>query len=612
MVKSINKKAFASKLFAVLLAVLLLAVYVPTMIVGAATTTIKTVDDLKNISKNLSGTYVLGANIDCKGASLSPIGNLKAPFTGSFTCPTGANGKPTYAITNVSISVNISGGDRKAQQGQYKKDGDSQWCVGLFGAACKATFKNIVVLNANISSNVIGGSSTGSSYSETYKGMDEQSAGILVGTASGCTFNSCGVTGTVKSISNNVGGFVGLATNQVKCSGNNNSPFGSMSGSSCKFIKCYAAATVNGGAAANSSVAQATWGWNIGGFAGCGTRSTFTGCAFEGAVNAGYWMSVGGFVGGTSGATYTACYTTGTGSSDVGPFASIHTSSDKVYTKAKKCYSNIKVGATPLSATAEDLSGNFLTPTVGSSQEGFAVKSVADINTKFAGDANWQTYTDGKTLPTVKGMTIIKSLAELDTPTGSNGSSSTANSKKNGTNSSSGSNGSSDGLVKDFNELSAEELVEKYKDFGITKTIAEAIVAYRDANGPFSTIEDLKKVDGVTDDIIDKLQNGADVTEGDTGSGSGTIKVVNKGKLTAMTTAELILIIVLSALIVLLLAGSVVTIVLLVKKMNKIAAPATVGGAAPAALDAADDAVDSSDANSTVDAADDNSADKAE
>ena len=609
MVKSTNKKAFASKLFAVLLAVLLLAVYVPTMIVGAATTTIKTVDDLKNISKNLSGTYVLGANIDCKGASLSPIGNLKAPFTGSFTCPTGANGKPTYAITNVSISVNIPGGDRKAQQAQYKKDGDSQWCVGLFGAACKATFKNIVVLNANVSSNVIGGSTTGGSYSETYKGMDEQSTAILVGTASGCTFNGCGVTGTVKSISNSVGGFVGLATNQVKCSGNNNTPFGSMSGSSCKFLKCYAAATVNGGGSANAAIAQTTWGWNIGGFAGSASKSTFTGCAFEGAVNTGYWLNVGGFVGGTSGATYTACYATGTGSGDLGPFASTHTSVDKVYTKAKKCYSNIKVGANPLSATADDLSGNFLTPTVGSAQEGFAVKSVADINAKFAGDANWQTYTDGRTLPTVKGMTIIKSLAELDTPTASNGSSG-ANGNKNGANgSSSGSNGSSDGLVKDFNELSAEELVEKYKDFGITKDIAEAIVAYRDANGPFSTIEDLKKVDGVTDDIIDKLQNGADVTEGDTGSGSGTIKVVNKGKLTAMTTAELILIIVLSALIVLLLAGSVVTIVLLVKKMNKVAAPAALNNAAPAA---ADDASVSSDADLTVDSVDDNGADKAE
>lgn len=577
MVKSTTKKAFASKLLAVLMTVLLLAVYIPTMIVGAATTTIKTVDDLKNISKNLSGTYVLGANIDCKGASLSPIGNLKSPFTGKFSCPTGANGKPTYAITNVTISVNIPGGDRKAQQGQYKKDGDSQWCAGLFGATCNATFKNIIVLNANISSNVIGGSSTGSSYSETYKGMDEQSTGILVGTASGTSFTGCGVTGTVKSISNNVGGFVGFATKQVKCSGDNNSPFSSMNGKKgSTFTKCYAAVSVNGGAAANSSVAQSTWGWNIGGFVGCASRSTFTGCAFDGTTNAGYWMSVGAFAGGTSGSRYTACYATGSGSSDLGAFASTHTSSDKVAAKATNCYSNLKIGATPLSVTAEDLTGNFLTPTVGSSQEGFAVKSVADINAKFAANTNWQTYTDGSTLPTVKGMTIIKSLAELDTPTASSADS--ANSKNSASGSSSdsasGENSSEDGLVKDFNELSAEELVEKYKDFGITQKIAEAIVAYRDANGSFSTIDDLKNVEGITDDIIDKLQNGAEITDGDaSGSGSGTIKVVNKGKLTAMTTAELILIIVLSALIVLLLAGSVVTIVLLVKKMNNVASP---------------------------------------
>ncbi|HEX7031271.1 MAG TPA: helix-hairpin-helix domain-containing protein [Gammaproteobacteria bacterium] len=39
---------------------------------------------------------------------------------------------------------------------------------------------------------------------------------------------------------------------------------------------------------------------------------------------------------------------------------------------------------------------------------------------------------------------------------------------------------------------------------GVGEKTAAAIVAYREANGPFATVEDLKKVKGIGDAIIEK------------------------------------------------------------------------------------------------------------
>ncbi len=41
---------------------------------------------------------------------------------------------------------------------------------------------------------------------------------------------------------------------------------------------------------------------------------------------------------------------------------------------------------------------------------------------------------------------------------------------------------------------------------GIGKTKAEAIVAYRTANGDFKTVDDLAKVKGIGDKIIEKIK----------------------------------------------------------------------------------------------------------
>ncbi len=423
----------SKKLSVLLLTVIILfsSVSLGTAVSAASATVIKSVDDLKKISSNLSGTYELGANIDCKGVSMSPIGNLAKPFTGKLTCPTGTNGKPVYAITNLTINVKI-GGDRKSQQGQYKANGDSNWCVGLFGVTKNATFQNIVVLNANVSSDVLGGASVGSSYSEVYNGTDEQGTGIMCGVAVGTKFTNCGVQGTVTSASNNVGGFVGQTAKTVKSSGNGNKVL--LSGGSTTVTNCYSYANVN---------ATGDFQWNAGGFVGSASNANFTGSFFEGNldVTTGTSMSAGGFVGAISSSRFTACYSTGSfmrGGYNPGAFGGQFKDHNAADEKCTQCYSNIKMGEGQSAVEANDKSGNFITPTSNGKQEGFAVKNVADINAKFASNDKWQTYSNG-TLPTVKALTgkTVKTLAELDTPKA--GSNSGGDGSGNGSNTKSGS-----------------------------------------------------------------------------------------------------------------------------------------------------------------------------
>ena len=54
-----------------------------------------------------------------------------------------------------------------------------------------------------------------------------------------------------------------------------------------------------------------------------------------------------------------------------------------------------------------------------------------------------------------------------------------------------------------INTATADELASLN---GIGKVKAEAIVAYRTANGKFKAIEDLKKVTGIGDKTIEKLK----------------------------------------------------------------------------------------------------------
>ncbi|RUM50030.1 MAG: helix-hairpin-helix domain-containing protein [Marinomonas sp.] len=54
----------------------------------------------------------------------------------------------------------------------------------------------------------------------------------------------------------------------------------------------------------------------------------------------------------------------------------------------------------------------------------------------------------------------------------------------------------------DINSATAEQLALALSGVGESK--AEAIVAYRDANGPFTSIDDLVKVKGIGSSLLDK------------------------------------------------------------------------------------------------------------
>lgn len=63
-----------------------------------------------------------------------------------------------------------------------------------------------------------------------------------------------------------------------------------------------------------------------------------------------------------------------------------------------------------------------------------------------------------------------------------------------------------------INTAGADELVTLN---GIGKMKAEAIVAYRTANGPFKTVDDLAKVKGLGGKNLEKIKN--DITVGEAG-----------------------------------------------------------------------------------------------
>ena len=180
------------------------------------------IDEMRN---NLSATYKLANNIDMSQvASFTPIGKFSAPFTGTFTCDTASDGTPKYIIKNLTINHRPAGATLAEKYSGYKKDKSMGWEAGFFGQTKNATLKNIVILNANVTSTVEGNSSMNSDWS-TNPGMSlEQSAGILVGTALNTKITGCGSSGTVKSASNNVGGLIGtLSAEKGKTSSVKNS-----------------------------------------------------------------------------------------------------------------------------------------------------------------------------------------------------------------------------------------------------------------------------------------------------------------------------------------------------------------------------------------------------
>ena len=63
----------------------------------------------------------------------------------------------------------------------------------------------------------------------------------------------------------------------------------------------------------------------------------------------------------------------------------------------------------------------------------------------------------------------------------------------------------------DINTADAKTLAAELR--GVGDTTAAAIVAYRTANGPFKTVDDLRKVKGIGDKILEQNRANIRVTE---------------------------------------------------------------------------------------------------
>ena len=181
---------------------------------------LKTASDVQNIKNNLSSHFKLAATIDLSSIKeFEPIGCLGKPFTGTITCDLGADGLPKYALLNLNQYNHAGeiGNHVFAQAGpgyyaHFDKSGFSHYETGLFGATDSATFQNIIILNAEIKSTVVGqhqGVYYGTERRMCAEQVDAQGTAILVGIAENSNITGCGVQGEITSDSNSTAGLVG-------------------------------------------------------------------------------------------------------------------------------------------------------------------------------------------------------------------------------------------------------------------------------------------------------------------------------------------------------------------------------------------------------------------
>jgi len=224
--------------------------------VPAGYTGIYTAQDLDNVRKNLSGNYILMANIDLKSwGDWEPIGrDRNAAYQGNFD----GNG---YVVKN--MTVNIASTSTTAY-------------VGLFGYCTKGTIKNLGRLggSVNASSAIAGGI-----------------AGYSSSSISNC-YNTGNVSASSTSDSSpHAGGIVG--------------------GHSSTIINCYNTGAVS---AASSSYSSYPHAGGIAGYSGSeSTVSTIINCYNTGSVNASSYScySYAGGIAGDSSSAISNCYNTG-------------------------------------------------------------------------------------------------------------------------------------------------------------------------------------------------------------------------------------------------------------------------------------------------------------
>ena len=348
---------------------------------------VETAEQLDGMRNNLKAHYKLGNTIDLSGvANFKPIGTLAKAFQGSFTCDTDASGKPKYAIKNLKINV-APAGCTKAEKFSGYKEKKSGWEAGLFGYASGASFKNILILDATVTSKVEGCYQMNSDYTVN-PGTDEQAAGILLAMGKKVTISGCGVSGSVTSASNHTGGLVGFIEN------------GTIS-------KSYSYTNVT-----------STGAWSSGGFAGT-VKSTKINTSFYSGVFSGGQTHAGAFAGdcykdGKS--SITDCWAEGTvKTEDSGCFTGTknHSDDDPDVTNVVVCkntYTLCKIEGRKNAQTNKKVTNNnYITDEVGGFEASFAAASMAEMNAAFGSLPNW-TVTDGK-YPQIKGLVATKDAA---------------------------------------------------------------------------------------------------------------------------------------------------------------------------------------------------------
>ncbi len=183
---------------------------------------VETPEQLQAISENLSAHYKLNNTIDASSlGEFKPIGNLSAPFTGSFTCDVDEDGTPKYAIKNLKL-YNHAGERYNHAYGvnnyvDYKKN-QSGWETALFGYAKGATFENIAILDADVTNTVLGQNDMNKDFSLNPGQQEEMATGTLLAIGSSVKIENCSATGVMNTKSNNSGGLVGRLTDSSKVS----------------------------------------------------------------------------------------------------------------------------------------------------------------------------------------------------------------------------------------------------------------------------------------------------------------------------------------------------------------------------------------------------------
>lgn len=154
-------------------------------------TEIENIDDLRNVSDDMSGDYILIDDIDASGINFEPIGGSDNLFMGTFN----GNG---YVVSNLTV-------DRPDEEG-----------VGLFGGTGETSvIQNVGVEDADVTGKRFVGGLVGTNYgvvAESYVTGEvegEQEVGGLVGYNDGVvtrSYSEADVTGGMAT-----GGLVGLS-----------------------------------------------------------------------------------------------------------------------------------------------------------------------------------------------------------------------------------------------------------------------------------------------------------------------------------------------------------------------------------------------------------------